>query len=81
MAKHKELVFCAGEGCGDRLRLTVVLTARIGLLRADWSEDHQYRHTTRRWDNRYNPDLRIVAVRKVKLRWNARNMRRDYHLV
>jgi hypothetical protein len=44
-------VYCAG--CGDRLRLTTVVlrgVARADLSRVEW------RHTTRRWDNRYRPD-------------------------
>lgn len=42
---------CAG--CGDQLRRTTIF--HRGVIRAD-VVDVQYRHTTRRWDNRYRPD-------------------------
>jgi hypothetical protein len=60
-------IYCAG--CGDRLRRTTVVLR--GVVRADISSV-EWRHTTRRWDNRYSPDsttrpelLRAKAARHL----------------
>ncbi len=82
MARHKEIVFCAHRPCGERLRPTVLLTARIeSPLRADWSESYEYAHTVHRTRRGYRPDVIYVAARKVKLRWNARCTRRAFQPV
>jgi hypothetical protein len=51
--------------CGDILRRTTLF--RRGVTRAE-VVDVQWRHTTRRWDNRYNPE---VTTRPRIFRRNA----------
>lgn len=63
-------VFCAG--CGDRLRRTTVYTAVRGVLRLILTERVQWRHTTKRWDNRYTPDTTTLSQIKRRLSRNGR---------
>ena len=68
--------YCAG--CGDRLRpVRVFRVSLISPIRAtiqDWGTE--YRHTTRRWDNRFRPDWTTPAriMRRMKTPGRVRRM-------
>lgn len=76
MGRKREHVFCGDKRCCDRLRRTEVLRARlVGAGRMGWSVRIEYRHTTRRWDGRYRPDLLIVTRAGLLRQWHRARAR------
>lgn len=66
----KQHIFCLG--CHDRLKLKLILTGhmRNGVVAIGWTESTEYRHTTKRFDNSYRPDV-IMVTRPRALRRKA----------